>query len=151
MNDKYKIAEVQICTFECVAPGAIRPKLNEYPIARLCVIDTEKNIAIDVKHGCKYDFLESSSMISFMNGAHKKIKENKRAAFSPHVFLGFDSKEDREKTQGIIIKLENGYEFLDGNDLFTNEEYLELVNKERQESLKLVSKSSKQKKIGRKK
>lgn len=151
MIGKYKVAEVQICTFEFVKGGLFRPNLNQYPIARLCVIDTKNNVAIDVKHECKYDYLETLSMLNFMNGASKKIKENKRAALCPYMFLGFENKDDREKTYEIIKKLENGYEFIEGNDLYTNEEYLDLVFKEREEKLKPVSGPVKQKKIGRKK
>ena len=150
MNNKYKIAKVHICTFKFEQHG-IRPELNKYPIARLCVIDTKNNVAVDVGHECKYDFIETASMINFMNGAAEKIRENKRAAICPCAFLGFENREQREKTQGIIIKLENGYKFLDGNDLFTNEEYLKMVNDEREKELKTVSTKAKQKKIGRKK
>lgn len=150
MEDKYKICEVQICTFTFEKYG-IRPNLNKYPIARLCVIDTKNKIAIDVGHECKYDFLESTSMLSFMNGASEKIKEDKRAAFSPIVFLGFENEKYERKTKEIIIKLENGYEFLDGNDLYSNEEYLKLVTKESEERLKKRTKPTKQKIFRRKK
>ena len=141
---------MQICTFTFEKYG-IRPNLNKYPFTRLCVIDTENKIVIDVNHGCKYDFLESTSMISFMNGASKKIKENKRAAFNPITFLGYGTIDDEKKTQDIVNKLKNGYEFLDGNDLYSNEEYLELVTKESEESLKKRSKPVKQKIFRRKK
>ena len=150
MENKYRISEVNICTFTFEEHG-IRPNLNSYPIVRLCVIDKDNNIAIDVNHGCKYDFLESTSMISFMNGASKKIKENKRAAFNPIAFLGFENKEDEIKTQDIINKLKNGYEFLDGNDLYNNEEYIELVTKESDERLKRRTKPPRQKIFRRKK
>ena len=41
MKNKYRLTNVNICTFEFAKPGLIRPMLNEFPTSRLCVIDKD--------------------------------------------------------------------------------------------------------------
>ena len=146
MSKKYQVNHVNICPFKITDRGFI-PMRNEYPTTRLCVIDRDEGFAIDVNHELKYDFLESSSMLYFMNGASKKIKENKRAAINPITNLGL-SEEDKKKVENILWKLEIGYEFEDGNDVLSNEEYLRKIEEEKQkiEEKPKVKRLSKRKK-----
>lgn len=137
MKDKYTINEINICTFRFNKQGRISPNLNEYPQARLCVIDTENKIAIDVIHRLKYDYIETLSRLYFMNEASKKIKENKRAAIFPYSLIHID-RSDMKKAKKIINELENGYSFCDGNEVYNNEEYLELLEKENHKKAKIL-------------
>ena len=57
MKNKYAINKVNICVFEFSGDSFVRPCLDKYPDLRLCVIDNEENIAIDVEHKLKYDYL----------------------------------------------------------------------------------------------
>ena len=138
MDKKYRVTEVNICTFEHINNKCVRPRLNDYPHARLCVIDKQKNIAIDIYHELKYDFLETLNMTYFINGSMSKIRENKRAAIQPIITI--DLTDDEVKKASMIIKkLEDGYNFIDGNDVLSNEQYLELVEKEFQEKYENIN------------
>ena len=145
MNKKYQVNQVNICPFK-ISERGVRPMLNEYPTARLCVIDKEEGFVIDVNHELKYDFLESSSMLYLINGASKKIRENRRVALNPLVNLGI-SDEDQKKVENVLYKLEIGYEFEDGNDVLSNEEYLRKIEEEKQ----AIKEKPKTKKLKRKK
>ncbi len=146
MSKEYQVNQVNICPFKIMERG-FKPLLNEYPTARLCVIDKEQGIAIDVNHELKYDFLESSSMLYLLNGASKKIKENKRVAVNSIVNFGL-SNEEQAKVDNVIKKLEIGYEFEDGNDVLSNEEYLKKIEEDNQISkekpkMKIISRRKK--------
>ena len=116
MPDKYVIKDVNICTFSFDQNGNIKPNLNDYPIIRTCVIDTEKNIAIDINHELEYDYIETHSRLYFINGASKKIIENKRAAIFSYYIMSLDKKVE-DKAKSIIKRLEKGTKFPDGNDV----------------------------------
>ena len=145
MSKKYQVNQVNICPFK-ISDRGFMPMLNEYPTARLCVIDKEEGFVIDVNHELKYDFLESSSMLYLINGASKKIRENRRVALNPLVNLGI-SDEDQKKVENVLYKLEIGYEFEDGNDVLSNEEYLRKIEEEKQ----VINEKPKTKKLKRKK
>lgn len=129
MKEKYSVNEVNICTFDTYENGLIRPNLNKYPVRRLCVIDNERKIAIDVMHELKYDFLDTFNQDYFINGSSKKIKPNRRAALFPLLYFSTDL-DSLKRVRNIIQKLESGYEFKDGNEVLSNEKYLEIVNQE---------------------
>ena len=137
MDKRYRITEVNICTFEYISDKCVKPRLNSYPHFRLCVIDKEKSIAIDIYHELKYDFLKTLNMVYFINGSISNIRENKRAAVQPIITLDFTN-DEIIRAKKIIKKLEEGYQFKDGNDVLNNEQYLELVEKEFQEKYKNI-------------
>ena len=119
MNKKYSVNEVNICTFG-MEHGKIKTNLNEFPYTRLCVIDKEERFAVDVKHKLKYDYLETVSGLYFVSCSLDKIKNNRRVAVFPLVNLGF-SKEEKELVDDVILKLESGFEFQDGNTALSND------------------------------
>ena len=147
MNDRFLVKKMYICPFIKWESGGILPNKIDYP-ARWCVIDTEQKIVIDIKDELKYDYMETVSMIYFLEESLEKIKENKRAAIHPTNFA-YD-KEMLLKAGPIIEHLKNGYEFVDGNDFYNNEAYLEHIKQEDEKEIektsKLVEKKQKTKK-----
>ena len=131
MFDRYSVREVNVCTFNFDKGGCISTNLNQYPELRLCVIDRDQKIAIDVLHQVKYDYLETFSYLYFLNGTFNKVKDDRRAAIFSYPNYDLEKKFKNE-IRDIINKLENGYEFCDGNDIYSNEKYLELLEKEKQ-------------------
>ena len=132
---RYTLEQVYICTFSMNGEKYIQPNLNEYPNLRLCVIDNEDSIAIDINHELKYDYLKIQSMLYFLNDASKKIRIGKRAAIPSSVSYEYD--EDKiKKANKIVKKLQKGYVFKDGNEVLGNEEYIKLAEEEALEDIR---------------
>lgn len=132
-NDRFSISEVHVCPFERTKDGFVKPLLNEYP-TRWCVIDNINSIAIDIELGVKYNYIPTCSGIYMLNGASKLIKDDKRAAVISYANILCDL-SIIEKAKPIIEKLKNNYKFVDGNDLYSNEEYLKYLKQEEKETL----------------
>ncbi len=133
-KQRYTLEQVNICTFAIGGGQFIRPNLEDYPNLRLCVIDNQDSIAIDVNHQLKYDYLKTQSMLYFLNDVSKKIKPEKRAAVFSNINFGFDEDQIR-KANKIIKKLQKGYVFKDGNEVLNNEEYKILAEQEALEEI----------------
>lgn len=129
MESRFEIVQIRICPIYNQGYGKLKPDLN-YP-NRYCVIDKEKEIAVDINMGLKYDYLRTSSNLYFMYNDANKIKGNRRVALFPIEKFGFDY--DVNSAELIIEKLKNGVEFQDGNEVFNNEQYLEYLNQEKLE------------------
>ena len=139
-NDRFSISEVHVRPFERTKDGFVKPLLNEYP-TRWCVIDNINSIAIDIELGVKYNYIPTKynyittcSGIYMLNGASKLIKDDKRAAVISYANILCDL-SIIEKAKPIIEKLKNNYQFVDGNDLYSNEEYLKYLKQEEKETL----------------
>lgn len=132
-NDRFSISEVHVCPFERTKDGFVKPMLNEYP-TRWCVIDKTNSIAIDIKLGVRYNYIPTMSGLYILNGASKFIKDDKRAAIISYYNVGRDL-DMIEQANSIIEKLKNDYVFIDGNALYSNEEYLKHLEQEREETL----------------
>lgn len=132
-NDRFNISEVHVCPFERTKDGFVKPLLNEYP-TRWCVIDNINSIAIDIELGVKYNYILTCSGIYMLNCASKLIKDDKRAAVISYANILCDL-SIIEKAKPIIEKLKNNYQFVDGNDLYSNEEYLKYLKQEEKETL----------------
>jgi len=144
MNERYTIINTYICPFSFVNEY-VKPNFD-YPI-RLCVLDTQKNIIVDIEHELMYDFIKTNENINLCIGEKKKIKENKR--FGIISIIDLDSeKETLEKAKKIIENLKNDFKYPDGNDILNNEEYLYLINNQEKNEM---SKKQVQKIIKRKK
>ena len=48
MGERFFVREIHICPFERTDIDKIKPNLDDYP-ARYCVIDSDKQIAIDIE------------------------------------------------------------------------------------------------------
>jgi len=102
------------------------PNIKEFPDARLCVIDEARRKAIDVKFEVEYDYLETINNKYFVNDSVKLLREDKRFAIFPCTVQILDS-DLAQKANDIITRLKNKEVFSNGNDLYTNEEYENLL------------------------
>ena len=134
MEDGFFITEMYICTFSKVGE-LLKPNINEYPM-RFCVLDDVSKIAIDIESGLKYDYVETMSMLYFINNSYLKIKDNKRVAVFPTKLIDIEPNIKNEAHK-IIAKLKNGVEFNDGNEVLDNENYLKSVTKKQKEKVKV--------------
>ena len=150
MGERFFIKEIYICPFDRVQPGKLKPNLKDYP-TRICVIDDEKEIVIDIKTGLKYDYIKTTSHLYFLSQSYKKIKEDKRVAVFPLMLMSDDSYDLREVVK-IINRLKRNETFEDGNEVYGNEQYLEYINQEKEiEEEKYQNTRQKTKKIGKRK
>lgn len=127
-NKNYGIYWIQICPFERVGGGILKPNRDDYPY-RLCVVDEKKEKVVDVNTMHEYDYVQISS-IYFMHEEAKKIELGKRYAIIKLPNFMFPvSDEESNLALNIIRKMEAGYGFIDGN-VFSNEDYLKIVKNE---------------------
>lgn len=124
------IARVHICCFDKFDETILKTDLNEYP-DRLCIVDEENDMIIDVETKHRYTYVRTMSMLYFLNELErKKIKLGKRfGCFKYDNSLLKISSDELKQCREIINLLKQGFVFPDGNDELTNEEYLELINK----------------------
>lgn len=148
MNKRFFIREIHICPVYKKG-NSFRPDMG-YP-TRNCIIDEEKEIAIDIKTRLKYDYIKTMSHLYFLSQASEKIKGDNRVAIFPYasiLYTGYDQNDARE----IIEKLKNNEEFQDGNEVYGNEQYLEYLKQEREiEQEKYQNNNPKTKKLGKRK
>ena len=125
---KYDICWLQICPFDRLEGGILKPNRDDYPY-RLCVLDRESSIAIDVKDEVSYEYIRTST-VYFLNQEAKKVEKDKRYAIMEiNLYMKGIEKEDYIRANKIINKLNAGKEFIDGNSI-SNEEYLKNINNE---------------------
>ncbi len=145
MQERFDICEIHICPVYKVGDN-FKPD-REYP-TRYCVIDKEKEIAIDIKTKLKYDYIQTMSHLYFMSQSYKKIKGDNRVAILPYASFIYSSC-DMKAARNIIEQLKNNVEFQDGNEVYDNKSYLEYL---KEEVLKETQKQkNKTKKIGKRK
>ena len=146
--NRQMITRMHICCFENPNGFGLERDLQKYP-DRLCVLDEEKDIVIDVETGHKYTYIRTFSMIYFLNEIErKKVELGKRfACFKYDNALLNISSDELKKCKEIINLLKSGYEFPDGNKELTNEQYLELINTQKiEEEPKKIVKTRKKRK-----
>ena len=131
-----------ICPFVFLGGLNIIPD-PKYP-PRLCVVDYENGIAIDVETNLKYDYIESSSRL-YMGSIIDKIKNDRRVAVLTSQVL-FNKDNCYKKALKIIKQLELGQQFEDGNLIFSNEQYLEYVNNFKEQTKQKTKKIEKRRK-----
>lgn len=139
MNERFFITQIRICTFTRTGEKTILPNY-EYP-ERICVVDNESKVAIDILDEIQYDYIETINMRHFKNKSNERIKDNKRAAIFPVRLLSIDD-EYLKKAVKIVKKIQSGYRFLDGNAVYNNDEYLQHIQIQQEQ---LEKKASKQK------
>lgn len=128
-QNKPMIARIHICCFESFNNN-LKTDLQKY-LDRLCIIDEEKDIVVDVETRHQYKYVRTVSMLYFLNELEtKKIIPGKRfGCFKYDNSLIDVSSDELKECKKIIDLLKQGYEFPNGNDVLTNEEYLELINR----------------------
>ena len=122
INKNIRIIKVPICTFGITETQKIKLNMVEYP-CRLCIIDQTKKIIVDVEHKMKYPYISKFDLIELEKNKGKRIG-----------FIQFNCLElnklssDELKSCVEIVKLLNqDYNFKDGNDELSNEDYLKTV------------------------
>ena len=134
-ENRYIVYWLQICPFERLDGGVLKPNRDDYPY-RLCVLDKKEDIVIDVKTSHKYNYIHTS-LVYFMHEEAKKIEVGKRYAINKlpsSIFLA--PEEDIEEARKIIYMLDNNIGFVDGNKVLSNEQYLERILEEEKNKVK---------------
>ena len=126
MDERFNVCEIHICPVYKVG-DSFKPD-REYP-TRYCVVDEEREIAIDIKTKLKYDYIQTMSHLYFISQSYKKIKGDNRVAILPYASLLSDG-YDRPEAISIIEQLKNNVEFQDGNEVYDNKSYLEYLKEE---------------------
>ena len=126
MDERFNVCEIHICPVYKVG-DSFKPD-REYP-TRYCVVDEEREIAIDIKTKLKYDYVKTMSHLYFISKSYKKIKGDNRVAILPYASLLSDG-YDRPEAISIIEQLKNNVEFQDGNEVYDNKSYLEYLKEE---------------------
>lgn len=142
MDNKYKILEMHICSFECSNDKKyIKTDLNKYP-KRLCILDKNNKIVIDVLTLHKYQYIRTINMKYCVdNYKREKIISGKRyACFENEISLSnFDSRTIKLCNK-IMKLLDKGIIFKDGNEELTNDEYLKLIENNKLKKEKIYRK-----------
>ena len=141
-DENYRIIKIHICNFER-NNGILSFNTKKYP-ERLCVHDKKNNFVIDVETGHKYPYVRVLNMQYFYYiDDVKSLTENTRVACMEYVTTICDlTKEQLRECKNTIKLLQMGKLFIDGNQVLSNEQYLEMINNK--------EKTNKTKKIVRK-
>ena len=135
-KENIRVAKIHICVFEKNNENQIKIDTQKYP-DRICVIDEGKNIVIDVQTKHQYPYIRTVNRLYFAsNDDAARVKYGKRNAcfeYSNCPFLEFTPLEFKNCNE-IIEQLNQGVEFLDGNEVLTNEEYLEMIKNEKNDN-----------------
>ncbi len=132
MNQRFTVTNVSICPIHDKGNGAFQPDFD-YPI-RKCIVDRERGIVVDIKTKLKYDYIETMSFIYVLNDSYKKLKKDKR--FGIYAVQNISPiTENLQEIEEIIEKLKNGEDFVDGNDVLDNKQYLESIKEEYEKSI----------------
>ena len=86
MNEKYAISKATICPLGFEGK-TVMPRVSEFPQKRLCVIDMEKNIAIDVEHELKYFDLQTITGKYLMQDQVINALPEERVALFPELLF----------------------------------------------------------------
>ncbi len=136
-NKRFLIKSMYICPFDFSKENFVVQR-EGYPM-RFCVLDTDKKIAVDILHGLKYDYLETLSGLYILSDYITQIKNGERYAAFPEQSNGPDN-ITFSKALDIIKKLKAGGKFENGNEVLSNDEYLNLITKTGNEQLKIIKK-----------
>ena len=135
INERFRITEMYICPFE-KENNILIPDLS-YPM-RICVIDKEKKIAVDIEHHLSYDYIETINGIYFNVESQNRIELGKRVAIFPTVLFGIDESL-LKKCKSIILDLKNDKEFKNGNLVCDNDTYLMFIDMDKNKQKKKSS------------
>ena len=137
-NENYKIVKMHICRFERTEKG-LALNLNKYP-ERLCVLDKNRKVAVDVKTAFEYPYIKVINMAYVVNDGVKVNDQRRYACIEYNSLLGPDiKKEELLLCKEILNLLKQGVTFPDGNKELTNQEYMEML-KEEKNNVKIMKK-----------
>ena len=126
MDERFNVCEIHICPVYKVGTS-FKPDM-EYP-TRYCVIDKENKIAIDIKTKLKYNYIATMNHLYFLNDSSKNIKGDNRVAIFPYAPI-LISDYNLDEASIIIEQLKNNVDFQDGNEVYDNKSYLEILKEE---------------------
>ena len=132
MEERFEIIESNITNFIIIEEGVVKFDLA-YP-KRVCVLDREREIVVDINHKLEYDYIRFSPNNQLMKASYNKIKQNQRAAI--YDIKKYLSGEEQKKANEIIEYLKSGGEYTNGNLVLNNEQYLERIEKDNVEKQK---------------
>ena len=141
-NENYKIVQMHICSFER-KDGMLAFDMSKYP-QRLCIHDKKNKMIVDVETQHQYPYVRILNMQYFYDIEEiKLLTPDKRVGCMEYATIIpiFDS-STIEKCKNIIDLLKKGVAFPDGNQVLSNEQYLEAIKQPKE--------VGKTKKIGRK-
>lgn len=131
---KYEICWLQICPFNVESKYDSKriyiPDRENYPY-RLCVLDKNKKVAVDVLLKKSYTYIETSLMYFLGNEASKIEKDKRYACMKLANHMLPCSNDDCIKAIQVLNDMKNGFEYEDGNGI-SNSEYLEIINDDQQ-------------------
>lgn len=122
VNKNNRIIKVPICPFSITENDKIKLDNQEYP-CRLCILDEAKKIIVDVEHKLKYPYVNRFDLVEL------EQNKGKRVGFIQYNFLELNKLNSEELKNCVeVVKLLNkNYNFKDGNEELTNEDYLKAV------------------------
>ena len=129
LEDKdYRIVQMHICSFER-KNGVLTFDMNKYS-ERLCVHDKKNKIVIDVETKHQYPYVRVLNMQTFYDMDEvKMLTPDKRVGCMEYVTVIFElNKEQLIACKKIISLLKKGKSFPNGNEVLSNEQYLEVIN-----------------------
>ena len=147
MDNRFEVVEIKITNFIILEDGLVKFDLT-YP-DRVCILDNEREIVVDIDHKLEYDYIKISPNNQLLKSSYNKIKQNKRAAI--HSVPKYLNSTEQKKVNEIIEYLKEGGQYTNGNLVLNNEQYLERIAKEifEQQKKKLNNENpQKVKKIG---
>ena len=149
-NEKrFRITKLHICSFEKYDDRYLKKDLEKYP-ERLCIIDDQTNIVIDVETKHKYEYIKTiNGLYFFSEFGSKVVPIGKRVGCFEYSYISIGnlSSDELRECKEIINLLKKGFSFPDGNEQLTNEQYLELINRPKlEEESKKMFKSRKKRK-----
>lgn len=127
-NDKYAVKAFRICPFNVLARGnatVLHPDGEGYGM-RIGILDKAKNIVIDIDMQCAYRFIPTNSSGLIRN---PYITPGYRYAYMPVDLSYREASEYEHVIKKIVKKIEKNYIFPEGNEMYTNEEYLNMLDK----------------------
>ena len=132
-NDKYLIQAFRICPVEFINSGEldlIRILFDGYGY-RIGVLDKANSKVIDIDMMCSYDYIETRSYGGFKKNSNIQAKTGNRYA-NGEVYVSYSelTDDDINRINYIIERLESDdCYFLNGNDVYSNEDYLKEIDK----------------------
>ena len=129
VDNDYAITQMHICSFER-KNGILVFDMNKYP-ERTCVFDKKNKIIIDVETFHQYPYVRVLNHQMFYDIEEvKTLRPDKRVGCMEYATFDFYYDEKTLKRCARIIKmLKQGKIFPNGNDELTNEEYLAVINR----------------------
>jgi len=144
---RFRVVNIHICCFDRGEKDKFKLDFNKYP-TRLCVIDEEKEVAIDVETMHQYPYIKTVGMLDLLDDAQaKKVKLGQRAAVVEYIDLTYYTLDSKTliKCENIINCLKQGIDFPDGNKELTNEQYLKMLRKQKNDKYENSNEKSKKK------